>query len=501
MSGNFGLNITGARQRLQVIEADQQSNGEAINQNDTDISNNDASITANNSQQTQTQEGITSVESSISGTNGQISGVRAELDDLNRQLEGADEADRPAIQDAIDAKNAELANLENMIKDLENQRNELAQTLTQQQQEGDQLQQTGVELTATGDQLQQTSQTLQSEHDQIQSEIEQMEFEMAQFEDEEIAPEPEVVEIEEQPDEDNADDEEQFIEVPVQNNKGWDHYANMELEAELGRKPTQQEIRERSAEIKQRNIDAGKVNQKGDLVVGKDKTLLLRDEIDETKLQTGEEAVQAYKDGQEYLAKKAEEEEAAITAEREAYEAQIEQNKKAAQDALRAELSNLTQEELDFIQNAADMSDDEIDDAIGELLGDFNTAMSTGANGGQDVGKILGRAAKRYGLNNAQKMIGRLGNTVAKAAGKAVPFANGAVAAYGLYKVSNGDVSGVFDVLDVAVSYVPIVGTALSLIGTENMAMVLGKGYDENIRLLAKGDMHGYGFMGGHCRF
>ena len=40
----------------------------------------------------------------------------------------------------------------------------------------------------------------------------------------------------------------------------------------------------------------------------------------------------------------------------------------------------------------------------------------------------------------------------------------------------------------------------LSLIGTENIAMVIGKGIDENVKMLANGDMHGNGFMGGHCR-
>ena len=102
------------------------------------------------------------------------------------------------------------------------------------------------------------------------------------------------------------EEEQHFKEVPVQNNKGWDHYAKMELEAELGRKPTQQEIRERSSVIKERNIKAGKVNEDGALFVGRGNTVLLRDEIDETKLQTEGEAVHAYHVGQARLAAEAE---------------------------------------------------------------------------------------------------------------------------------------------------------------------------------------------------
>lgn len=291
-------------------------------------------------------------------------------------------------------------------------------------------------------------------------------------------------------------EEQHFKEVPVQNNKGWQHYAKMELMAEHageeGYQPTAKELEARGEEIKQRNIEAGKVNKEGALFVGKDKTILLRDEIDETNLQTGEEAVQAYKDGQEYLAKKAAEEEAALAAE-------IEANRAAAEEGLQAELSDLTDEERDHIQNAADMSDEAIDDAIGDVLGVLNGIVSVGDEG-QNIGKLTGRLAKQYGYKNAQKIIGRLCNTVAQKAGKAVPGMNAAMAGYGVYKLANGDVSGAFDILDVAVSYVPVVGTLLSLVGTENIAMVLGKGFDENIKMLANGDMHGNGFMGGHCR-
>lgn len=294
------------------------------------------------------------------------------------------------------------------------------------------------------------------------------------------------------------EEEQHYKEVAVQNNKGWDHYAKMELEAELGRTPTQQEIRERSDEVKQRNIDAGKVNEKGALVVGRDKTVLLKDEVDETNLQTGEEAVQAYKDGQAYVAEQEAKAQAEAEAEQAAIEAKVEANKKDAEEALKSELSSLTKEELDRVQNAEDMSDDAIDDAIGEVMGDLNKLVSVGAEG-QDIGKLTGRLAKKYGYKNAQKIVGRVCNTVAKKAGKAIPGMNVAMAGYGVYKVANGDMSGLFDIADVAVSYIPIVGTAISLIGTENIAMVIGKGIDENVKMLANGDMHGRGFMGGHC--
>lgn len=267
--------------------------------------------------------------------------------------------------------------------------------------------------------------------------------------------------------------EDEFQEIAVQNNKGWNYYAEMELEAELGRKPTPQEIAERSDEIKQRNIDSGNVNARGDLVVGKDKTVLIKGDVDTEGLQTGEDALQAYKNGQEYLAQQ----ELEMQAEQEAEQAKIdteiqekmEMNRESAEEGLRSELSNLTQEELEHIQNAEDMDDEAIDDAIGELLGDVGKIASLEAEYGQDVGKLLGRLAKKYGYKNSQKIIGRLCNTVATSAGRAVPFANTAIAGYGVYKVANGDMSGLYDIADVAISYIPVVGTAYSLIGTENM--------------------------------
>ena len=61
----------------------------------------------------------------------------------------------------------------------------------------------------------------------------------------------------------------------------------------------------------------------------------------------------------------------------------------------------------------------------------------------------------------------------AKKAGKLVPGLNGASFAYGAAKVANGDKSGYYDMVDVAVSYIPVIGTAISLIGTENIANVI----------------------------
>ena len=472
-------------------------------------------IDALNQQKAAVDQQIGQVTSDLGVANTELTGRQTELGNAETALsnfqvpEAADAPDRAAFttvdedgnevfdQAAFDAENAKYEASVKAHDEAVAQKQQLEADVTNKKGEVDVAQ-------ANCDGLEQTRQAKADEQavivDDLNVAMEELRTAETQQAELEAAARTEAQDaVPDEPEEAQPEDEQHFKEVPVQNNKGWDHYAQMELEAELGRKPTQQEIRERSSEIKQRNIDAGKVNEKGSLVVGKDKTILLRDEIDETNLQTGEEAVQAYKDGQEYLAKKAAEEEAAIEAERAAYEAQIEQNRAAAENSLRAELSNLTEAELDHIQNAADMSDDAIDEAIGEVLGDLNKMVSIGADG-QDIGKLTGRLAKEYGYKNAQKIVGRLCNTVATKAGKAVPFANAAVAGYGVYKVANGDISGVFDVLDVAVSYIPVVGTALSLIGTQNMAMVLGEGFDRNIKMLANGDMHGNGFMGSHCR-
>ena len=271
------------------------------------------------------------------------------------------------------------------------------------------------------------------------------------------------------------------VDVPVQNNKGWEYYAKLELEAEHegeeGYKPTAAELNAKSKEIKQRNIENGNVNKKGDLVVGTPqdpKYVTLNGEIDVSGLQSTEQALVKYNQGQEILAEEARlkaEEEARVKAEKE-QEAAIKKGKKEAEASLKKELSGMSEADVKKMLSAQDMSDDEINKAIDEVMGDISKA-STSASitkaTGQDIGKMTGRLAKKYGAKNAQKILGRICNTAAKKAGKAIPGMNVAMASYGVYKVANGDMKGLYDIADVAVSYIPVVGTAVSLIGTENI--------------------------------
>ena len=274
------------------------------------------------------------------------------------------------------------------------------------------------------------------------------------------------------------------VDVPVQNNKGWEYYAKLELEAEHegeeGYKPTAAELNAKSKEIKQRNIENGNVNKKGDLVVGTPqdpKYVTLNGEIDTSGLQSTEQALVKYNQGQEILAEEARlkaEEEARVKAEKEQkeQEAAIKKGKKDAEASLKKELSGMSEADVKKMLNAQDMSDDEINKAIDEVMGDISKA-STSASitkaTGQDIGKMTGRLAKKYGAKNAQKILGRICNTAAQKAGKAIPGMNVAMASYGVYKVANGDMKGLYDIADVAVSYIPVVGTAVSLIGTENI--------------------------------
>ena len=274
------------------------------------------------------------------------------------------------------------------------------------------------------------------------------------------------------------------VDVPVQNNKGWEYYAKLELEAEHegeeGYKPTAAELNAKSKEIMKRNIENGNVNKKGDLVVGTPqdpKYVTLNGEIDVSGLQSTEQALVKYNQGQEILAEEARikaEEEARVKAEKEQkeQEAAIKKGQKEAEASLRKELSGMSEAEVRKMLSAQDMSDDEINKAIDEVMGDISKASTTASitkTNGQDIGKMTGRLAKKYGAKNAQKILGRICNTAAKKAGKAVPGMNLAMASYGVYKVANGDMKGLYDIADVAVSYIPVVGTAVSLIGTENI--------------------------------
>ena len=360
------------------------------------------------------------------------------------------------LERAVQQKTVEVSNAETKVSDL---------TATTQAKEG--------ELVSIGNDIN----VSMSELEDLSSQISVLQAEQAKKEE---VPETEDVkkadtETETKPKEDIT------VDVPVQNNKGWEYYAKLELEAEHegeeGYKPTAAELNAKSKEIMQRNIENGNVNKKGDLVVGTPqdpKYVTLNGEIDVSGLQSTEQALVKYNQGQEILAEEARlkaEEEARIKAEKE-QEAAIQKGKKEAEASLKKELSGMSEEDVRKMLSAQDMSDDEINKAIDDVMGDISKASTTASvtnATGQDIGKMTGRLAKKYGAKNAQKILGRICNTAAKKSGKAIPGMNVAMASYGVYKVANGDMKGLYDIADVAVSYIPVVGTAVSLIGTENI--------------------------------
>lgn len=342
--------------------------------------------------------------------------------------------------------------------------------------------------------------------------------------------------------------DEDTVDVAAQNNKGWDFYARKELEAEDIKNPDPDQVSKRAEEIKQRNIKLGNCEPDGTLIVGRSiVTLTGRSKGVADDMASAEEAVSQYNSAISERASKAIKDALGkLTAEeRAAYDslpadkksaiqnqvleainkkqdinallliqdavkpgveakakadaeakAKAEAEAKAAKTATENEIKNATPEEREHMLNAKDMSDSEINAAVEEIMGDLSMTLTVAGGAGQNIGKLTGRLAKKYGAKNAQKILGRLCNTVAKKAGKAIPGVNAAMATYGLAKMANGDSSGAFDVLDVLVSYIPVVGTVMSLIGTENIM----KANVKNAEMLARGDMHGNGFMGGHCR-
>jgi len=341
--------------------------------------------------------------------------------------------------------------------------------------------------------------------------------------------------------------DEDKVDVAAQNNKGWDWYAEQELKAEDIEHPSNKQIQARAEEIKQRNIELGNCDKDGNLIVGKTVTLTGKSKGVADDMASAEEAVSQYNSAISERASKAIKDALGkLTAEeRAAYDslpadkksaiqnqvleainkkqdinallliqdavkpgveakakadaeakAKAEAEAKAAKTATENEIKNATPEEREHMLNAKDMSDSEINAAVKDIMGDLSMTLTVADGAGQNIGKLTGRLAKKYGAKNAQKILGRLCNTVAKKAGKAIPGVNAAMATYGLAKMANGDSSGAFDVLDVLVSYIPVVGTVMSLIGTENIM----KANVKNAEMLARGDMHGNGFMGGHCR-
>ena len=281
------------------------------------------------------------------------------------------------------------------------------------------------------------------------------------------------------------------VDVPVQNNKGWEYYAKLELEAEHegeeGYKPSASELNAKAKEVMQRNIENGNVNKKGNLVIGtpqNPKYVTLNGDVDTSGLQSTDQALVKYNQGQEILAEEARakaEAEAKAKAKAKAKEdaavkereIAIKKGKKDAETALKKELGNMSKEDIQKMNNAKDMSESEIKKASNEVMGIFSQSASVTDEYGQNIGKITGRLAKKYGTKNAQKILGNVCNIAAKKAGKLVPGLNAASFAYGGAKVASGDTSGYYDMADVAFSYVSVIGTAISLIGTENIANIV----------------------------
>lgn len=252
----------------------------------------------------------------------------------------------------------------------------------------------------------------------------------------------------------------------IKNNSGTDFYAQQQLVAKKALDPSYEGTMDTEREILAKNngfdytVDkTGHVTIKNaNLKVGSD---IVLEGFEEGQLYAGEttkdEAVAKYKEGQEILAKEKAEADAKAQAE-------AERQKTALEDSFKNELNGVT-----LPVDVADLSDEEADKLAEQLIGNMSKTISVNAEYGQDIGKLTGGLAKKYGAKNLQKILGRTANFVAKGVAKATPLANAGMAAYGATKIANGDYTGVYDVVDVALSYIPIVGTALSFIGSENM--------------------------------
>lgn len=259
--------------RLSENEGDIKKNTADVDENTQDVSSNDGEVKAVDGQIVDTQNLRTGVQ-------GQLNSLQASLNSCE------DDAERVAIEGDISTLEAEMANYDSQISDFNNQKTDLVKT-------GEALKSDGVKLDADGKELQANNKT-------IKSDIAVAEADAAKAE--ELAKaEAEKAEAEMQTD------------VSVQNNKGWQYYAELELKAAHGNdpnyKPSPAELSAKADEIKQRNIENGKVNKKGDLRIGtpnNPKYVSLNGEIDTSGLQTTDQALVKYNQGQNKLAKDAE---------------------------------------------------------------------------------------------------------------------------------------------------------------------------------------------------
>ena len=237
--------------------------------NEINSQDNDSAIAKNTEETTNVDGKINDVEKLKTGVNNELSNLHSQLDKTQ------DDSQRVLINDKID-------NLNESLKEINDKKLEL-----DTKKKGLETEEKGLTL---------NKENLSVEHSEIEYQITELENDL------------EVKTAEES--EKTENEELSTTDVPVQNNKGWQYYAELELKAEHGDdpnyKPSASEINKKANEIKERNIENGNVNKKGDLVVGTPKNqkyVTLNGEIDTSGLQTTGEALKKYGQGQVILAK------------------------------------------------------------------------------------------------------------------------------------------------------------------------------------------------------
>lgn len=265
---NVNPELAALQNRLVVNERE-------ISTNSSDAGVNTQAVADNQAETGNVGGQITDVQQLRTGVKGQLSALQASLDGIE------DDAERVAVQGSISDLSAEIDDFNTQERDLNNQHTDLTRT--------------GNDLVRTGEELETDGIRLDGEHTEIQNGIASIEAEP------EVSPDV----AEEKPKEEITTD------VPVQNNKGWQYYAELELRAEHGNdpnyKPSASELSARADEIKARNIENGNVNSRGDLIIGtpKDpKYVTLNGEIDTSGLQTTDQALVRFNQGQTLLARR-----------------------------------------------------------------------------------------------------------------------------------------------------------------------------------------------------
>lgn len=168
--------------------------------------------------------------------------------------------------------------------------------------------------------------------------------------------------------------DEDKVDVAAQNNEDWTFYAKKELEAEGVKNPSKKQIQARAEEIKQRNIELGNCNKKGELIVGKTiVTLTGRSKGVADDMASAEEAVSQYNSAIGKKASKAIESALGkLTAE-----------EKAAYDKLKPDQKSKIQARvLNSINHGGDGN------ALAIIQGTIGP-VATASNTSQDVQKIL----------------------------------------------------------------------------------------------------------------